>query len=67
MESYNFLVAKQVWDRAAKTGLISWGNSRFTVINANDKFCQFYDKGDTFIKSQLESNNINVEYGLKLV
>lgn len=38
-----------------------------TVINANESFCPHFEKGDTFLKSELERNNVNVEYGLKLI
>ncbi len=47
--------------------MFSWSNSRFTIINANDSFVQNYERGDSFIKSELEKRKINVEYGLKLV
>lgn len=67
IENYNFFAAKAIWDRAAATGMISWANSRFTIVNANDTFCQFYERGDSFIKSELEKQKINVEYGLKLI
>lgn len=67
IENYNFLLAKSLWDRAAETARFTWDNSRFTIINANDSFCHFYERGDSFIKEQIEKNNINVEYGLKLV
>ena len=50
IENYNFLLAKSLWDRSASTGRLSWGNSRLTIINANDTFCQFYERGDQFIK-----------------
>jgi hypothetical protein len=65
IENYNFLLAKSLWDRAAETARFSW--DIFTIINANDSFCHFYERGDAFIKEQIEKNNINVEYGLKLV
>lgn len=67
IENYNFLLAKSYWDRAAQLGRISWDKSRVTVINANSTFCQFYERGDSFIKEQCEKHNINVEYGLKLI
>lgn len=67
IENYNFLLAKSLWDRAADTARFTWDNSRFTIVNANDTFCQYYDRGDAFIKEQIEKNGINVEYGLKLV
>lgn len=67
IENYNFLLAKALWDRSESTGRLSWGNSRFTIINANNSFCQFYERGDQFIKSECERRNINVEYGLRLV
>lgn len=67
IENYNFFLAKSFWDRAASTGRISWANSRVTIINANDTFCQFYPRGDQFIKEECEKRHINIEYGLKLV
>lgn len=67
VENYNFFLAKSYFDRAASTGLISWNSSRLTIINANDSFCPSYARGDSFIKSEIEKRNINVEYGLKLV
>lgn len=67
IENYNFFLSKAIWDRLASNGKLSWGNSRFTVINANNSFCPHFEKGDAFIKSELERKNINVEYGLKLV
>lgn len=39
IEHYNFFLAKELWDRYDKTGLISWKNSRYTIINANNSFC----------------------------
>ena len=56
-----------MWDRLASHGRLSWANSRFTIINANDTFCQHYNKADVFIRSQLEKNKINLEQGLKLI
>lgn len=47
--------------------MFTWANSRFTIINANDSFVHNYERGDSFIKSELEKRKINVEYGLKLV
>jgi len=60
IENYNFLLAKSIWDRAADTARISWDSSRFTIINANPTFCHFYERGDAFLKEQIEKNNINV-------
>ena len=67
IEHYNFFLAKELWDRYDQTGLISWKNSNYTIINANNSFCSHFDQADGFIKSELEKRNINVEYGLKLV
>lgn len=67
VENYNFLLAKSYWDQAARLGRLSWDKSRVTVINANSTFCQFYERGDAFIKEQCEKRQINVEYGLKLI
>lgn len=61
------MLAKSLWDRGESFAKFTWDNSRLTVINANDSFCQFYERGDSFIKSELERKKINVEYGLKLV
>ena len=67
IENYNFFLAKELWDQYESTGVFIWKNSRFTIINANDSFCNYYPRGDEFIKSELEKKKINVEYGLKLV
>lgn len=67
IENYNFFAAKELWDRYDKTGMLSWENSRFTIINSNNTFSSQYDGADTFIKSEIERRGINVEYGLKLV
>ena len=66
-ENYNFFLSKEIWNKLAFNGKLSWGNSRFTVINANSSFCPHFDRGDAFIKSELEKRQVNVEYGLKLV
>lgn len=42
-------------------------NSRLTIINANNSFAPYFEKGDEFIKSEIEKKGINVEYGLRLV
>ena len=67
IENYNFFAAKELWDRYDSCGMLSWDNSRFTIINANNTFSANYDGADAFIKSEIERRNINVEYGLKLV
>lgn len=38
-----------------------------TIINANDKFVQFNDAADQFIKSELDKKGIKVELGKNLV
>lgn len=67
LENYNFLLSKAMWDRFAKTGRMSWDTSRLTVINANDSFCPHFEKGDTFLRSELDKHKVNVEHGLKLI
>ena len=67
VENYNFLLSKAMWDRLANHARLSWANSRLTVINANDSFCKHYNQADTFIRSEMDKNKINVEQGLKLV
>lgn len=67
IENYNFFLAKDLWDRYHQNGMLNWGNSRFTIINANNSFCSQFEQADSFIKAELERRNINVEYGLKLV
>lgn len=67
LENYNFLLSKALWDRYNNNGKINWGSSKFTVINANKSFCPHFETADTFIKTELEKNNVNVEYGLKLI
>lgn len=36
-------------------------------MNANDKFSQFFDEADDFIKAKIAEKRINVEYGWNLV
>ena len=67
LENYNFLLSKKLWDRHEAYGKFSWANSSFTVINANNSFCPFYEQGDAFFRNQLEAAGVNVEFGLRLV
>jgi sulfide:quinone oxidoreductase len=66
VEAYNFFLSHRVWQWHLAHGRQSPIRS-FTIVNANDRFVQYNDAGDTFFKEQLKKRNIKVEYGLKLV
>lgn len=67
VECYNFFLSKYIWNWYNFNGKLSWDNTNFTVINANDRFVKYLDSADTYIKEELKKQKINVEYGLKLV
>jgi len=67
IENYNFFVAKAMWDWHAANGKISWDSSSFTVVNANNTFCQHFEKADSLIRSECEKRNIGIEEGWTLV
>lgn len=41
--------------------------SSFTVTNANDTYCQYFDQADQFIKENLKKNGVESELNTKLV
>jgi len=63
---YNFFISNEVWKWFASHGKLSPKHS-FTVVNANDRFCQHFDEADKFIKENLKKHGIKVEYGWNLV
>lgn len=62
---YNFFISREIFNWYEHHGKLSPLNS-FTVINANDRFSQYLDTADSFIKDELAKRKIKVEYGLKL-
>jgi hypothetical protein len=65
VENYNFFLSHRIWEWQQAHGRQSPIRS-FTVINANEKFVQYNDSGDSFFKEELKRRNVRVEYGLKL-
>ena len=65
INAYNFLAAADLWSNYKKLGIIT-PNSTFTVINANDRFCEFEPETDQMFKDQCEKMGINVVYNTKL-
>ncbi len=45
-------MAKSIWDMHASSGKISWGSSKFTIINANNTFSSQFPKLDSFIRAE---------------
>jgi len=41
--------------------------NQFTITNANDTFCQYFDEADRFIKENIKKNGITIELVTKLV
>lgn len=66
VECFNFFVSDEVWRWAQSNGSLSPVHS-FTIMNANDKFVQYCDSADAFIKERLEKKGIKVEYNTKLL
>lgn len=66
IETYNFFVSQHIWSWFQSHGKLSPLNS-FTVVNSNDRFAQFSDSTDAFIKEELTKRGVKVEYGLNLV
>lgn len=66
VSSYNFFNAAQVWRWYRGNGKVS-PISKFTVVNANNTFVQYFDSADQFIKENLKNNGIEIELGTKLV
>lgn len=66
VETYNFFISDEIWKWYKNHGKLS-PNHSITIVNANDKFVQFQDDVDKFIKDELARRGLNVEYGLNLV
>lgn len=66
VNSFNFFPAAEVWRWYARNGKLSPINN-FTVTNANDSFCQYFETADTFIKENLKKNGVDIELNTKLV
>lgn len=66
IETYNFFVSQHIWSWFQSHGKLSPLNS-FTVVNSNDRFAQFSDSTDAFIKEELTKRGVKVEYGMNLV
>jgi len=62
----NFFMTNELWKWYLKSGKLS-PKSSLTIVNANDSFCQHFDKADKFIKDKLKEENVKVEYGWKLI
>ena len=67
IQDYNFLVSKDKFDMAAKTGKISWETSKFTVVNPNKTFSKYVPSVDTYIRGACKDRNIAIEENLVLV
>lgn len=59
------MTSLEVWKWYAKNGKLSPLNS-FTVVNANDTFCQYSASTDSFFKEKLAKAGAKVELGLNL-
>jgi thioredoxin reductase len=59
-------VSQHIWSWFQSHGKLSPLNS-FTVVNSNDRFAQFSDSTDAFIKEELTKRGVKVEYGMNLV
>jgi len=64
--SFNFFNAAEVWRWYSSNGKLS-PVSNFTVTNANETFCQYFDQADQFIKENLKKNGVDIELNTKLV
>jgi len=65
VESYNFLLSADIWKMFAKNGKLSPINS-FTIVNANESFCQHSPSTDSFFKDACANNGIKIELGQNL-
>lgn len=63
--AYNFLAAASIWNDYKKLGLIPQ-SATFTVINANDKFCQFEPETDQLFRDMCENYGVNVQFNTTL-
>jgi len=66
VNSFNFLTAAHVWKRYLAHGKLS-PISKFTVVNANKTFCEYFDEADRFIKESIKKAGAEIELGTKLV
>jgi len=66
IETYNFFISSEVWKWYVTHGKLH-PKFTFTIMNANDKFAQYIDSADQFIKDLLQKNRVRVEYGQNLV
>lgn len=62
VEAYNFFISLDLWSWYKGNGKLH-PNATLTIMNANDKFVQYNDDADQFIKSELERRGVKVEYG----
>ncbi len=65
VETYNFLVALDLWDYSEKIGLVS-PKRKVTIVNANDKFSSHSPVLDKYIKKALENFDVEIIYNTKL-
>lgn len=66
IEAYNFFISTDIWKWYKANGKLH-PNATLTIMNANDKFVQFMDSADSYIKEELERRGVRVEYGMNLV
>ena len=65
VESYSFFLSREIYNWYSVHGKLSPLHS-LTIMNANEKFVQYLEKADTFIKDLVKKKGINVEYNQKL-
>jgi len=56
----------ELWKWYEASGKLSPKHS-FTIVNANDTFCTYFEEADKFIKEKLKKLNVKIEYGWNLV
>ena len=66
ISAYHFLMAHEFWQFYKKVGKQS-PTATFTVINANDRFSQFDQDADAFIRDICEKKGIPVHFNTELV
>lgn len=64
--AYNFLLSSEIWKWYLQNGKLSPKHS-FTIMNANPVFSQHFEQADKFIKDQIKSAGIDVNYHWNLV
>jgi sulfide:quinone oxidoreductase len=62
VETYNFFISTEIWRWYKANGKLN-PKATFTVMNANDKFVQYNDSADSYIKEELERQGVKIEYG----